>query len=100
MDEHVINNPRKHRFETTVDGHVAVLDYKHDGTSITFIHTEVPQELAGRGIGNALVKAGLEYAREQGFQVIVKCAFVASYIKKHSKFADLLGAASERAPGV
>jgi predicted GNAT family acetyltransferase len=56
--------------------------------------TEVPQELAGRGVGSALAKAGLGYAREQGLQVIPKCEFVASYIEKHPGFADLLGSGS------
>jgi uncharacterized protein len=94
MNYLVINNPHRHRFETTVDGHVAVLNYKQDGKCITFIHTEVPQELAGRGVGSALAKAGLKYAREQGLQVIPKCEFVANYIEKHSEFANLLGSGS------
>lgn len=90
MNYLVINNPHKHRFETTVDGHVAVLNYNQDGECITFIHTEVPQELSGRGVGSALAKASLTYAREQGLQVIPKCEFVASYIEKHSEFANLI----------
>ena len=94
MNYLIINNPHKHRFETTVDGHVAVLNYDQDEKSILFIHTEVPPELAGRSVGSALAKAGLTYAREQGLQVIPKCEFVASYIEKHSEFANLLGSGS------
>jgi uncharacterized protein len=86
----VINQPHRERFETTMEGHVAVLNYKKEGKCITFIHTEVPEELAGRGVGSALASAGLTYAREQGFQVIPKCEFVAGYIEKHSEFTDLL----------
>ena len=59
MNYLVINNPHRHRFETNVNGHIAVLNYKQDGRSITFLHTEVPQEFAGRGVGSALAKAGL-----------------------------------------
>lgn len=91
MNYLIINNPNGHRFETTVDGHVAVLNYKQDGRSITFIHTKVPEKLAGRGVGSALAKASLKYAREQGLQVIPKCEFVASHIEKHPEFADLVG---------
>ena len=90
MNYLVINNPRGCRFETNVDGHVAVLNYQQDGRSITFLHTEVPQELAGRGVGSALAKAGLKYACEQSLQVIPKCEFVASYLEKHPEFAHLL----------
>ena len=91
MSYSVINNLHGHRFEATVDGHVAVLSYQQVGRSITFIHTEVPQELTGRGVGSALAKAGLTYAREQGLQVIPSCEFVANYIKNHPEFANLLG---------
>lgn len=94
MNYLVINNLHGHRFETTVDSHVAVLSYKQVGRSITFIHTEVPQELAGRGVGSALAKAGLKHAREQGLQVIPTCEFVANYIEKHPEFANLLGSGS------
>jgi uncharacterized protein len=94
MNYRIINNPDGHRFETNVDGHVAVLNYRQDGRSITFLHTEVPQELAGRGVGSALAKAGLNYAREQRLQIIPNCEFVASYIEKHPEFADLLGSGS------
>ena len=91
MNHLIINNLDGRRFETTVDGHVAVLNYKQDGRSITFIHTEVPEELPGRGVGSALAKAGLEYACEQGLQVVPNCEFVASYIEKHREFAHLVG---------
>jgi predicted GNAT family acetyltransferase len=94
MNYLVINNPHKHRFETTMDGTLAVLNYNQDGKCITFVHTQVPQELTGRSVGSALAKAGLTYAREQGLQVIPKCEFVASYIEKHSEFANLLGSRS------
>jgi uncharacterized protein len=90
MNYLVINNPRGCRFETNVDGHVAVLNYQQDGRSITFLHTEVPQELAGRGVGSALANAGLKYACGQSLQVIPKCEFVASYLEKHPEFAHLL----------
>lgn len=94
MNYVVINNPFGHRFETNVDGHVAVLNYKQDGRSITFLHTEVPQEVARRGVGSALAKAGLKYAGEQSLQVIPKCEFLASYLEKHPEFAHLLGSES------
>ena len=90
MNEPVVHNSQKHRFETVLDGHIAVLNYKQEGNCITFIHTEVPDELAGRGVGSALAKAGLEYARERALQVIPRCAFVGSYIKRHPEFANLL----------
>jgi predicted GNAT family acetyltransferase len=90
MNYVVMNNTDRHRFEVTLEGRLGVLNYREDGKSITFIHTEVPPDLAGHGIASALARAGLEYARERKLQVIPECEFVAGYVRKHSEFAHLL----------
>lgn len=86
----VINNKAHHRFELTVEGHLAATYYKIDGDVITFIHTEVPPELSGKGVGSRLVKGALDQVRELGLKVIAQCKFVKGYIDKNSQYADLL----------
>jgi len=46
----VVNNKAHHRYELAVDGHLAATYYKMSGDVITFVHTEVPPELGGKGI--------------------------------------------------
>jgi predicted GNAT family acetyltransferase len=46
-------------------------------------HTEVPESLRGKGVGGALAKAGLAFARAQGLPVVVRCPFVRAYLQKH-----------------
>lgn len=86
----VVNNKAHHRYELVVDGHLAATYYKIEGAVITFIHTEVPDELAGKGIGSRLVKGALDQVRAEGLKVIPECPFVKAYIGKHSEYADLL----------
>jgi uncharacterized protein len=86
----VVNNNARHRYELIVDGHLAATYYKISGDVITFIHTEVPQELGGKGIGSKLVKGALDQVRGEGLKVIAQCPFVKSYIDKHPDYADLL----------
>ena len=45
----VIDNRARQRFELEVEGHLAMSFYKMDGNVITFIHTEAPAELNGKG---------------------------------------------------
>ncbi len=85
MDSTVRNNPSGKRFEVEVDGHLAILEYDLDKGSIALVHTEVPSELEGRGLGSKLVKAALDYANSQGLKVIPQCPFVASYIERHKE---------------
>ena len=86
----VVNNMAEHRFELTVEGHLAATYYEIEGGVITFVHTEVPKELGGKGIGSKLVKSALDHVRLQGLKVIAQCPFVKAYIEKHDQYADLL----------
>jgi uncharacterized protein len=85
----VRDNPSRHRFELEVDGHVAFTTYKIEGSIITFIHTEVPKELGGRGVGTGLARGALDAVRARGLKVIAKCPFIAAFMKKHKEFDDL-----------
>lgn len=90
MSSQVTDNPAQHRFELEADGHTAVAYYKRDGGVITFTHTEVPQELSGRGIGSRLARGALELVRAQGLKVVAKCPFINAFMGKHPEFNDLL----------
>jgi predicted GNAT family acetyltransferase len=86
----VVNNKAEHRYELTVEGHLAATYYKIEDGVITFVHTEVPSELGGKGVGSALVKGALDQVRADGLKVIPECPFVKGYIGKHPEYADLL----------
>jgi predicted GNAT family acetyltransferase len=68
MNNAVSNNPAHHRYELDVDGHIAATYYKIADGVITFIHTEVPPELGGKGIGSRLIKDALDQVRADGFE--------------------------------
>lgn len=86
----VNNNADQERFIVRSDGNTAFLKYQLRGDTIMFIHTEVPSELEGQGIGSALAKTGLEYARVHHLKVVPLCPFVRSYIKRHTEYQDLV----------
>jgi uncharacterized protein len=88
----VVNNRAGHRYELTVDGYLAATYYKLSGDVITFVHTEVPSELGGKGIGSKLVKGALDQVRSEGLKVVAECPFVRGYIDKHPEYSDLLKA--------
>ncbi|AXK80097.1 N-acetyltransferase [Pseudolabrys taiwanensis] len=89
MSNDVHDNAARHRFELDLDGHTAFSTYRREGTLLTILHTEVPQELNGRGIGSKLVRGVLDIARAEGSKVKPLCPFVASYMDKHPEYADL-----------
>lgn len=87
----IIHNLATQRFEVTIDGHTGFLSYEviNDDT-LDYNHTIVPKELGGRGLGTALVKHALDYARDNGKKVVPSCSFVASYINRRDEYQTLL----------
>ena len=73
----------EHRFELTRDGHTAELVYRNDGDQLVLVHTEVPDELGGQGIGGQLVRAALETARRRHLTVVPVCEFARGWIESH-----------------
>jgi predicted GNAT family acetyltransferase len=88
--ESVRNNKDEGRFEVEVEGQLAVSNYQIKGDTIFFTHTEVPEALEGRGIGNILARVALDYARANRLRVVPRCKFIASFIKRHPEYQDLV----------
>lgn len=81
--EGVTDNRERSRFEVNVDGHLAELVYRRHGGRLVLIHTEVPAELAGKGIGGQLVTAAIGEAAAEGLTVVPLCPFARSWLEKH-----------------
>lgn len=86
----VENNTAAQRYEAIVDGHRSIIQYRLDGERITYLHTEVPEALEGRGIGSALARAALDDARERRLSVVPLCPFVREYIRRHPEYESLV----------
>jgi predicted GNAT family acetyltransferase len=86
----VVMNEQTHRFELTVDGETAFAEYDLRRDALVLPHTVTPPALAGRGVGSALAKAALGYARLNHLKVKPYCPFIAGYIQKHPEWHDLV----------
>lgn len=91
------NNESLARFEAEVDGRSAFLTYKLRGNTLALLHTEVPPELEGHGVGSGLARFALEFARERNLKVLSYCPFVTAYIRHHPEYASLLRSTSRGA---
>jgi predicted GNAT family acetyltransferase len=85
---------KPNRLELTVDGHVAFVQYETIKKTLVLIHTEVPKELEGKGVGKAIVEKTLEYAKANGFKIIPLCPFIKVYLKRHPEWNELLDVAA------
>ncbi len=79
----VTDNQAASRFEITEGGHLAELRYHRSGNRLALIHTEVPGELEGRGIGGKLVTAAVARAAREGLTIVPFCPFARSWLERH-----------------
>jgi len=82
-DTPVTHNEAKGQFEIEMENQTAFLQYRRTPDHISLVHTEVPEALRGRGLGNQLVHAALDYAHFNQNKVVPVCPFVKAYLKKH-----------------
>lgn len=77
------HQPERQRFVLELEDGEAVLDYRllPGGRAIDFSHTYVPPALRGRGIAEKLVRSGLAWAREQGYEIQASCWYVQRFLR-------------------
>ncbi|BCB17606.1 GNAT family N-acetyltransferase [Bosea sp. ANAM02] len=86
----VVENPAQNRFELTLDGGTALVAYRRDGERLVLVHTEVPSQFAGQGIGSKLAKGVFELLRASGRKAVVRCEFLKGWIAKHPEYEDVV----------
>ena len=89
-DSQVVHNMAAARFELTVHGQTAHLDYQIAGDRIRFIHIEVPPAERGHHYSEALTRAGLEYAEQNQLRVVPICPFVRTFLSHHPEYLPLV----------
>jgi predicted GNAT family acetyltransferase len=79
------------RFIARLESGEAELGYRQGGDRVLdLVHTFVPPESRGRGIGDALVREAFDHAREGGYRVIPTCPFVRSWVERHPEAGEVV----------
>lgn len=69
---------------------MAIAEYKLIKNRLILTHTEVPVALEGQGIGSALARFALDFARERQLEVMPLCPYMAAYMARHPETHDIL----------
>lgn len=91
----VTDNQAEQQFEMEAGGALAFLTYRVQDGARYLMHTEVPGELRGRGLGSRLVRGALDRVRAEGERVVPLCPFVAKFIERHAEYEPLVKEGSD-----
>ena len=87
----VRHDPATGRFVIDVEGGgEARLSYRREGDVLNFYSTWTTPALRGRGLAAEVVRAGFDYAREQGLTVRPTCPYVHTFLRRYPRYRDLL----------
>ncbi len=86
----VVENPEQNRFELSLDGSTALVAYRRDGQRLVLVHTEVPEQFAGQGVGSRLAKGVFELLRASKRKAVVRCEFLKGWLAKHPEYEDVV----------
>lgn len=92
MDIQHEDNGKTGKFFISENGHdIAAMIYSWSGAKlITIEHTEVSEQLKGQGIGNKLVAAAVDWARNNAIKIIPVCPFAKKVLTRTLEYADVL----------
>jgi predicted GNAT family acetyltransferase len=69
---------------------IAELTYVNNNGIMTIDHTEIDEKLRGEGIGEDMVRAAVEYAREKGLKINAVCPYAKKVIEQTPELKDIL----------
>lgn len=91
MADKIINNVSMSRYELPIaEEAVAVSYYRLEDGRVVLLHTEVPHEFGGQGVGKRLAHAVFDTLRAEGKRVVAKCPFMARYAAGNPEYAAML----------
>jgi predicted GNAT family acetyltransferase len=87
----VKENIQQLRFELPITDEVfAAAYYRVEDGRVVLIHTEVPSEFSGQGIGSRLALGTFELLLKTDRKTILKCPFMSRFFVKHPEYADIV----------
>ena len=84
----ITDNRAESRLELRAGDRLAELAYRRNGRRLILIHTEVPPELEGRGIGGVLMSAAVDRAARDAMTIVPLCPFARSWLQRHPDAAS------------
>ena len=89
--DHLIHRPEQGRYIVQFhDGGQGELVYQQSGNTLALIHSEVPANRRGAGLGGRLMDCALRQIEQDGFKVQPVCRYTQIYIARNAHWQKLL----------
>jgi predicted GNAT family acetyltransferase len=69
---------------------LAKIELEHNGNEIIIMHTFVSDQLRGQNVARQLLKAVVDFAREENNTIMPVCSFAKAELSKNDDYSDIL----------
>lgn len=90
MEEKVTHEKDNERFVVYIEGNEVYVEYTMAGNEINLYHTFTDPALRGKGLAAQVVRAALEFAKENNLKVIPTCSYVQAFMAKNDEYNELV----------
>ena len=87
----LIHDIDNQRFTLNINGEIAKVEYTLKDGQMFLVHSEVPYNLRGQGIGKVLVEKSFEQLTKEDFQAVAVCSYVKTIAKRSEKWKSIIG---------
>lgn len=85
-----IHDKNKKQFILKTNGENALVEYEIRDDKMYLIHSEVPKELQGQGIGKTLVLKTFEQLTKEGYKAVAVCSYVKAVASRSEKWNSII----------
>lgn len=78
------------RFTLDINGELAKVDYSLKDGTMYLVHSEVPYNLRGQGIGKALIEKTFEKLTEENYKAVAVCSYIKAIKNRSDHWKEII----------
>ncbi len=86
----IVHDKENNRFTLDINGGIAKVDYQIRHNKMYLMHSEVPYNLRGRGIGKVLVEKTFEQLTHEGYMAVAVCSYIKAIASRSKKWKKII----------
>jgi len=87
----MIHDEAYQKFSMDINGEEAKVEYTIRDGKMHLIHSEVPYQLRGKGIGKVLVEKAFEQLTNEGFEAVAICSYIKAIARRSEHWKTIIG---------
>ena len=86
----IVHDKENKQYTLDINGELAKVAYQLRNDKMYLVHSEVPYNLRGQGIGKVLVEKTFEKLTNEGYEAIAICSYIKAVAKRSEKWRNII----------